>query len=79
MKIVKKGRYILHAPWHSHNGKEVEVIMKRKGLSDSFRGKMIYHVAFDPDEEFRSENLDEEFLEEHFRTLEEMTRHNFGK
>lgn len=73
MKIVKKGRYILNAPWHSHNGKEVEVIMKRKGISDSFSGKMICHVAFDPDEEFRSENLDEEFLEEHFRTLEEMT------
>jgi hypothetical protein len=73
MKIVKKGRYILHAPWHSHNGKEVEVIMKRKGVSDSFSGKMIFHVAFDPDEEFRSENFDEEFLEEHFRPLEEMT------
>jgi hypothetical protein len=72
MKVVKKGRYILHAPWHSHNGKEVEVIMKRKGLSDSFKGQQIFHVAFDPDDEFRSENLDEEFLAEHFRELEEM-------
>ena len=73
MKIVKKGRYILHAPWHAHNGKEVEVIMKRKGISPSYEGRMIYHLAFDPDEDFRSEDFDDEFIEENFRPLEGMT------
>ena len=73
MKIVKKGRYILHAPWHSHNGKEVEVVMKRKGISDAYRGETVYHLAFDPDETFRSEDLDEEFIDANFRELEEMT------
>lgn len=72
MKVVKKGRYILHAPWHSHNGKEVEILMKRKGLSNSFRDQQIFHVAFDPDDDFRSENFDEEFLADHFKELEEM-------
>jgi hypothetical protein len=47
--------------------------MKRKGISDSYKGKPIYHLAFDPDETFRSENLDDEFVEENFRPLEEMT------
>lgn len=73
MKVVKKGRYILNAPWHSHNGKEVEVIMKRKGISQAYKGRMIFHLAFDPDETFRSEDYDDEFVEENFRPLEEMT------
>lgn len=73
MKIVKKGRYILNAQWHSHHGKEVEVIMKRKGISPSYEGRMIFHLAFDPDEEFRSEDYDDEFIEDNFRPLEEMT------
>lgn len=72
MKVVKKGRYILHAPWHSHNGKEVEVIMKRKGLSPSYKDKQIFHLAFDPDDDFRSEDLDTEFIEENFRSLDAM-------
>lgn len=73
MKIVKKGRYILNAPWHKHTGKEVEIIMIRKGLSPSYKGKTIYHLAFDPDEEFRSEDLDDEFIADNFRPLEGMT------
>jgi hypothetical protein len=73
MKIVKKGRYILHAKWHSHHGKEVEVVMKRKGISDSYLGEMIYHVAYDPDEEYRSEDMDTEFVDFNFKPLEEMT------
>jgi len=73
MKIVKKGRYILNAQWHSHHGKEVEVIMKRKGISPSYVGRMIFHLAFDPDDEFRSEDYDDEFVEDNFRPLEEMT------
>jgi hypothetical protein len=70
MKVVKKGRYILHAPWHSHNGKEVEVIMKRKGISPAYEGKTIFHLAFDPDDECRSEDYDDEFVAENFRELE---------
>jgi len=72
MKVVKKGRYILNAHWHSHHGKEVEVIMKRKGVSKAYEGKMIYHVALDPDEDFRSEDFDEEFIEDNFKPSEEL-------
>lgn len=72
MKVVKKGRYILNAPWHSHHGKEVEVILKRKGISPSYKGKQIYHVAFDPDESYRSEDLDDEFIEENFKPIDEI-------
>jgi len=73
MKIVKKGRYILNAKWHAQNGKEVEVIMVRKGISPAYEGKTIYHVAFDPDEDFRSEDLDEEFIKDNFKPIESMT------
>ena len=73
MKIVKKGRYILNAPWHGHHGKEVEIILKRKGISPSYFGKTIYHLAFDPDEDFRSEDLDDEFIEDNFKPLEGLT------
>jgi hypothetical protein len=73
MKVVKKGRYILNAKWHAQNGKEVEIIMKRKGISPAYNGRFVYHVAFDPDEDFRSEDFDEEFIESNFKPLEDMT------
>ena len=72
MRVTKYGRYFLNAPWHQQHGKEVEVIMRRKGESPSFKDKTIYHIATDPDEEYRFENFDEEFLKENFKELESL-------
>ena len=72
MKVVIKGRYILNAAWHAQHGKEVEIVMKRKGKSKAYKGEDIYHVAFDPDESFRAEDLDEEFIIDNFKPTEEL-------
>lgn len=72
MKVVIKGRYILNAAWHAQHGKEVEILMKRKGKSKAYKGEIIYHVVFDPDESFRSEDLDEEFIIDNFKPTEEL-------
>ncbi len=73
MKIVKGGMYILRAPWHSYHGKRVEVIMKRKGISESYKGETVYHVAFDPEDDYRTDDFDEEFVEKNFKELEQQT------
>lgn len=70
MTPLKGGRYKLHAPWHARHGEEVEIVMKRKGLSDAYHGRMIFHVAYDPDADHRFEDLDEEFVAENFKNLE---------
>lgn len=62
----------MNAAWHAQHGKEVEILMKRKGKSKAYKGEIIYHVVFDPDESFRSEDLDEEFIIDNFKPTEEL-------
>jgi len=72
MKIEVGSKYRLNAAWHAHNKKIVEVIKKRKGVSPDFDGKMIYHIAINPSSSMtRIEDLDEEFLSEHFKAIDE--------
>ena len=67
MSIEVGGIYRLVAHWHKHHGKLIEVLEEREGITEAYAGKKVYHVAYDPFNDDRFEDFDEEFIDINFK------------